>query len=345
MHICLLQDCRLCTCVTTHSDVSPHANFARRAVAYQKTGVSASFVSYVFAGSKTRMLTHMFTDMTAALPFHYTEFAPSAAVNNVALTYWGFTVRVLPHDGFMHRVWPDGCVSLVFIRAVVEGNGRIVDARIAGPRVAPLDIPVFAGACYWGVRFRPEAGAASLGMSATTLRDANLTIDAHMSGLEELRARLAPFGATDDADATMQVARIFDAWITSRTRALASTATNIDAGVRDAVAAIVATNSVVPIIQIAELTQMTMRSLQRRFRDATGLTPKEFANVRRGRALMKRVVGGEADASEGGWSGLAHVAGYADQSHLVRELGRLTQFTLTALRHRLLTIDHGRIID
>ncbi len=291
------------------------------------------------------MLTHMFTDMTDALPFHYTEFAPSAAVSNVALAYWGFTVRVLPHEGCLHRVWPDGCVSLVFIRAVIEGNGRIIDVRIAGPRVAPIDIPMFAVACYWGVRFRPEADAAWLEMSATTLRDANLTMDAHMSGLEELRARLAPFGATDDADAATHVARIFDDWITSPTRAQSSSATKIDAGVRDAVAAIVATNGLVPIARIAELTGMTMRSLQRRFRDATGLTPKEFATVRRGRALVKRVVGGEADASAGGWSGLAQVAGYADQSHLVRELGRLTQFTPTALRNRLLTIDHGRIID
>ena len=245
----------------------------------------------------------------------------------------------------MHRVWPDGCVSLVLIRALIEGAGHIIAARIIGPRVAPIETPIFAGACYWGVRFRPEAGAAWFGMSARTLRNANVEVDWQLSGIEELRVSLAPYGATDDANGTVHVARIFDAWIDARTKALAGNSTRIDAGVRDAVAAIVATDGLVPITRIAELTGMTMRSLQRRFREATGLTPKEFATVRRGRALVKRVVGGESQASEGGWSGLARVAGYADQSHLVRELVRLTQFTPTALRRRLSAIDHGRILD
>ena len=79
------------------------------------------------------------TGMTDALAFHYTEFAPSAAASEMALTYWGFTVRVLPCDGFMHRVWPDGCSSLVFIRTLVEGTGCIVDTRIADRKSTRLN--------------------------------------------------------------------------------------------------------------------------------------------------------------------------------------------------------------
>ena len=63
----------------------------------------------------------------------------------------------------------------------------------------------------------------------------------------------------------------------------------VDLGVRDAVAAIVATNGLVPIADIATLLGIGVRSLQRRFRAATGVTPKEFATLRRGRTALKRV--------------------------------------------------------
>jgi len=53
------------------------------------------------------------------------------------------------------------------------------------------------------------------------------------------------------------------------------------------------------------------------FRDATGLSPKRYARVQRFRRLLERLRGETAPD----WADLALAAGYADQSHLIREFG------------------------
>jgi len=47
----------------------------------------------------------------------------------------------------------------------------------------------------------------------------------------------------------------------------------------------------------------------------------------------------------GGWSAIAAEAGYADQAHLTREVGRLTRFSPSRLEERLDVIDHARLVD
>ncbi len=53
------------------------------------------------------------------------------------------------------------------------------------------------------------------------------------------------------------------------------------------------------------------------FRDATGLSPKRYARVQRFRRLLERL----SALPDPDWAGLALDAGYADQSHLIREFG------------------------
>jgi len=50
-------------------------------------------------------------------------------------------------------------------------------------------------------------------------------------------------------------------------------------------------------------------------------------------------------ADVAGWSGVALSSGFADQSHFTREGARVTRFAPTALRERLETIEHERLID
>lgn len=65
-----------------------------------------------------------------------------------------------------------------------------------------------------------------------------------------------------------------------------------------------------------------------RFRDAIGLTPKTAARVLRFQALRARVA---AAATRPSWAGLAVDCGYADQSHMIREVRRLTGLKPTQL--------------
>ena len=265
-------------------------------------------------------------------PLVYTEFAPGDAVRDIALTYWSFTVRALPHPGFVHRVWPDGCASLTLVEAPHVGVG----AHLLGVRNAPLDVPVFAGARYWGVKFRPEAGAMWLGVPARSIRDRNIPA-AQLLGDEVLALARVVAPLEDSADVRERI----DAWIMSRPFDRA----RIDTVVRAAVAAIVATDGRRAIADIAADVGVSPRVLQRRFSATVGIPPKSFAVLRRARTALKRVLDDGVGADVGGWSGVAYSSGYADQAHFAREVARLTRFAPTALRARLETIEHGLLED
>lgn len=68
----------------------------------------------------------------------------------------------------------------------------------------------------------------------------------------------------------------------------------------------------------------------RLFRDQVGVAPKRLARLVRFDGLVKSVRSGDHD-----WGALAHLHGFSDQPHLVREVKRFTGWTPTALRAAL----------
>lgn len=265
-------------------------------------------------------------------PFSYVEFAPGPSARDIALTYWGFSVRALPYPEFVHRVWPDGCVALTLVCA----DGRGVGAYLLGVRQTPFEVPLHVGVRYWGVRFRPEAGHWWLRVSPTDLRDQNVAAASILgASVQTLADDIAALDREDD------VAERFDAWIAERPRPVRE----IDEVVRSAAAAIVVTDGQRAIADIAADVGVSPRQLQRRFAAAVGISPKAFAVLRRGRSAIKRVVTDGVGAQVGGWSGVALASGFADQAHFSREVARMTRFAPKALQQRLDTIDHERLID
>jgi len=105
--------------------------------------------------------------------------------------------------------------------------------------------------------------------------------------------------------------------------------------VRAAVQAISDANGSTRISSVAQRVGRSERQLRRRFRAVTGLSPKEYARVRR-----LRVMGQARLVHRHAWSELAAHFGYADQAHLVREIASMTGLTPTAFEQRLQLIEH-----
>jgi AraC-like DNA-binding protein len=70
------------------------------------------------------------------------------------------------------------------------------------------------------------------------------------------------------------------------------------------------------------------RTLRRRFRTATGLSPRQYHVVLR----AERALSALYYRPELGLDDVAHYAGYSDQSHLIHHMRRLTGMTPGALR-------------
>lgn len=85
------------------------------------------------------------------------------------------------------------------------------------------------------------------------------------------------------------------------------------------------------ILDIARTLQMSERTLERRFEQQIGVTPKIFSSISKFNAAVQRIEAGQFDSL----TSLAHDLGYADQSHFIRWFKHYTGETPLAFVDRL----------
>ncbi|GAB1343321.1 hypothetical protein MASR1M101_24480 [Gemmatimonas sp.] len=250
--------------------------------------------------------------------------------------YWAFDVAELPSPDFVHRVWPDGCASLL----IACVGPQAVASVIRGATRDAFDVPVVPGTRYRGIRFRPEWGAYLLGARAADLRNRNL--EAYTLLGDEVRILAAAVAhTTNDGD----VHALFDGWIEQRMQYLGPARDGVDANaVSQAVSLLMQSNGQLRVSEVAAACGVNPRTLQRRFVDAVGLTMKQFAQVRRARGMLRRSVE-EQRPERFGWAQVAAESGYADQAHLSREVTRHMRLTPARVQDRLAEIEHEGLVD
>ncbi len=189
---------------------------------------------------------------------------------------------------------PDACVDLIW------SGERLA---IAGPDTRARLVALSPGARLVGVRLRPGAAGAVLGLPASELRDA--TPDAaDVLGPEQAGAVLAALLAGADPHATL---------LAAVAAAASRSGSGQDPLVRAAVAALDRPHARVAAVA-AEL-GLSARQLQRRVSDAVGYGPKMLARVLRFRRLQT--------LSPAPMAELALDAGYSDQAHMTAEVTHL----------------------
>jgi transcriptional regulator GlxA family with amidase domain len=87
-----------------------------------------------------------------------------------------------------------------------------------------------------------------------------------------------------------------------------------DGAIAAAVDRLTASGGTVPVSRLAALAQLSERQFRRRFHAATGITPKQYADVQRTRRALILAL------EDPDWAGIAHDSGFADQPHLVRDV-------------------------
>ena len=103
-----------------------------------------------------------------------------------------------------------------------------------------------------------------------------------------------------------------------------------DTLIERAIASLDAADGELRIADLAQSLGVGARTLQMRFLDAVGMTPKEYARVRRLQALLHTL-----DAEEAVMVEAAARHGYSDQAHATRELRRWTGTTPARLARAL----------
>jgi AraC-like DNA-binding protein len=254
----------------------------------------------------------------------YREFKPGKALRPYVMAYWSF--RVAPDAGeIMHSIPLTGSTKL----SVLLSTGR---ATLVGPGTRPLQVIVRGGDEFWGVHFVPGAAEALFGVPGGSLRDVR-TGAAGLAGRRWIAQVLAGLRRARDV---AQVRALLDRQLSM----FARSAPRLDSAVMRCVALIVSSEGAVPIARVAAEVGLSERQLRRRFRVATGLTPKELARIRRVRAAAVDAV----YAHTVHWADIAADCGYADQSHLISEFRRTLGLTPASFGRHASRIEHVRVL-
>lgn len=234
----------------------------------------------------------------------YEESPPCAALAAALASHWRFALAP-DHPPGLHRVPPDGLVNLCWVPP-----GRAV---LVGPRLAALRVPVAAGAEYRGVRFLPGAARALLGVASASIREQVVPFD------DERVARALSAGP-----AAVESLFVRLGW------------EGPDPAVFELTRRILVSDGTAPVGDLTAGFDLSYRQLLRRFYEAAGLTPKEFARLRRLRAACLEAVA----SAEPSWAAVSAGAGFADQSHLAREFRGIFGWPPRLVHEYLRQIEH-----
>ena len=199
-------------------------------------------------------------------------------------------------------------------RYLISRNGRPAgpapELAIVGPQGRPGTWLHLSGSLkVFTIHFQPGGLNALFGIAISELTDQGVAAQS-LIGRSADHLRYDLMRAEDFAERVGAAQR----WLVGRM----SSAKPVDIVARIA-RAVIGSGGLPPVRELARQTGLSDRQFSRRFEHQTGLTPKVFARaVRFGAALEAK-----SEAPERSWTDIAYEAGYADQSHLIRDSRQL----------------------
>lgn len=221
------------------------------------------------------------------------------------------------------RVLPDGCMDVLFELGEptrpAEGSAHGLSTYVVGAMPTAQVFAMGGRVRLVAARFRPGGAAALLGFPAREATGTVVDLEAVWGGFaRELRQRLG------EAVGPEERARVL-------ARALAAVGRDAlppDPALAAASAAMRETAGRVSIAGLATGLGLSTRTLERRFAEDVGLTPKQAARV----ARLRRALDLLGRSPPLPLARVAPAAGYHDQPHLTREFGALAGLTPAAWR-------------
>lgn len=238
------------------------------------------------------------------------------------LARWTIDVDLPAGEHALHTIWPDGCVSLF----VVANAGAPVAASMIGPRLRALRIPVRSGLVLRGIRLWPDTAAQVLGVNPIAVRDL-MRPAAEVLGIGALTLARALARASDDA----ALEAVWTEWLAPRIESAALP----DPDVRYVVRRLIDSGGTYDIPLAATEAGLSIRALDRRFGAAVGLSPRQFARIRRVRAALGSIASGARDETA-----VAASVGHRDATTFAREFRSVAGLSPQHLMRELDQLEH-----
>jgi AraC-like DNA-binding protein len=218
----------------------------------------------------------------------YRELPLPDSLRGAFLCAWEFRLEPGDPPVVQHSIPPDGTSNL----SVASAPDGTRHRRLAGPSLVSAAVPVVQGFRYTGLRVRPEAQRALFG---------HLPMPGSMT-------------PCDGGGALAPLWRALETFDWSEASRSIGPATETDAAIGRAIDRMIASGGRCSVAALAAEAALSERQFRRRFRAATGIGAKQYADVQRTRRALILSL---ADAD---WAGIAAETGFADQPHLARDM-------------------------
>jgi AraC-like DNA-binding protein len=253
----------------------------------------------------------------------YHEYAPPPDLADAVEALW--THETVGIRLVVHRVVPDAAVSLCFMGTrAPDASAGACRLRVIGPIAAPKLWAPGAGHSMASVRIklewcRPLLGVAPWEHASAEPCYADIRPDLAAPLEEQL------MHTTESLDALRLLVKFLRERRAARLRR--GTARSAVVLLRVSMESLRLGASAPRVATLARQLGVTDRHLRRLMVDETGIAPRHFARIQRFHALLRA-----SDlATHPSWATLAALHGYADQSHLIREVQDLAGVTPTRL--------------
>lgn len=253
----------------------------------------------------------------------YHEYAPPPDLADAVEALW--TYETVGLRLAVHRVVPDAAVSLCFMGTrAPDGSAGASRLRVIGPVTAPK---------LWGPG--PGHSMASVRVKLEWCRPLLGVVPWEHASEEPCYADIRPDLAVPLEEQLMRTTDPLDALRLLVTFLRERRAVRLRRGaaahavllLRASMESLRLGASSPRVATLARQLGVTDRHLRRLMVDETGIAPRHFARIQRFHALLRA-----SDlAPHPSWSALAAMHGYADQSHLIREVQNLAGVTPTRL--------------
>jgi AraC-like DNA-binding protein len=255
----------------------------------------------------------------------YRELKPAGALNRYIQCFWMLEDPAPSAEA--QRIVPDGRPELIFnLGQSFESEGaggwqRQPQSFVAGQITRPLLIRARGPAKIVGIRFHPHGACRVLGVPLHELTDSVVTLDAISADLHRRMQRIGELSEAGDgqtADCLATLATLM--------AEMAQEGDGEGQQISAAVAAFESTAGAAEVAEVADHVGLSPRQLQRRFREAVGISPKLFSRMQRFQRVFQAM---EAQALD--WVDTAIECGYYDQAHLIRDFREFSGKAPTAL--------------
>lgn len=222
--------------------------------------------------------------------------------------------RLANRDAIQVVTLPDATVDIQWI------GGRL---RVAGPDREPITETLAPGTTVIGFRFRPGMAAPWQGLPLHKLLNERVLLEDLWGGVADLAEHPA-----QDAQHIGQIVSVLERQLANLVRTPCPRFAGMDIAYDLVRQGPPEGHALIP--WLTEIVGMSERTLRRRFLHAYGYGPKTLHRIQRFSSYLHLV-----QSSCEGAAALAAGAGYADQSHLIREARRLARATPGRLEEML----------